>query len=47
MRMSRSLMALIQPETAYFGTEGGTCTSYIFVDLDDPAPIPVIADSER
>jgi hypothetical protein len=42
--LSQRLMALIQPEAAYFSTEGGTRTSYMFFDLDDPAMIPVIAE---
>ncbi len=42
--LNQSLMARIRPEAAYFGTEGGTRTSYIFFDLDDPAMIPVIAE---
>jgi hypothetical protein len=42
--LNQRLMALIRPETAYFGTEGGTRTSYIFFNLDDPAMIPVIAE---
>jgi hypothetical protein len=36
--------ALIRPEAAYFGTEGGTRLSYIFFNLDDSAMIPVIAE---
>jgi hypothetical protein len=42
--LNQSLMALIRPEAAYFGTEGGTRTAYIFFNLDDPALIPVIAE---
>jgi hypothetical protein len=42
--VNQRLMALIQPEAAYFSTEGGTRTSYIFFNLDDPAMIPVIAE---
>lgn len=33
-----------QPEAAYFGTENGKRTGYIFFDLTDPAQIPVIAE---
>lgn len=42
--LNQSLMALIRPEAAYFGTEGGTRTGYLFFDLADPAQIPVIAE---
>lgn len=42
--LNQSLVARIQPEAAYFGTENGTRTAYIFFDLDDPAQIPVIAE---
>lgn len=38
MRMNRSLMALIQPEAAYFGTDRGTHTSYI-LDLVSEDPL--------
>jgi hypothetical protein len=34
----------LKPEAAYFGTENGKRTGYIFFDLDDPAQIPVIAE---
>jgi hypothetical protein len=34
----------IKPEAAYFGTENGKHTGYIFFDLNDPAQIPVIAE---
>jgi hypothetical protein len=34
----------IKPEAAYFGTENGKRTGYIFFDLNDPAQIPVIAE---
>lgn len=42
--MNQSLWARIRPGAAYFGTEGGTPTAYIFFNLDDPALIPVIAE---
>ena len=44
LALNQALMALIRPEAAYFGTEGGTRTAYIFFDLDDPAMIPAIAE---
>lgn len=31
-----SATARPKPEAAYFSTEGGTRTSYMFFDLDDP-----------
>ncbi|MGH3845004.1 MAG: hypothetical protein ACRDS0_26740 [Pseudonocardiaceae bacterium] len=42
--LNQSLMALIRPEAAYFGTEGGTRTGYLFFNMDDTAQIPVIAE---
>ena len=33
-----------KPESAYFGTENGKRTGYLFFDLDDSARIPVIAE---
>jgi hypothetical protein len=42
--LNQSLMELIRPEAAYFGTEGGARTGYLFFDLVDPAQIPVIAE---
>ncbi|MCU1612139.1 MAG: hypothetical protein JWM45_4055, partial [Pseudonocardiales bacterium] len=42
--MNQSLGEQLRPEAAYFGTEGGTRTAYIFFYLDDPALIPVIAE---
>jgi len=41
---NQSLMERIQPEAAYFSTENGTRTSYIFFDLQDPSQIPAIAE---
>lgn len=38
------LAASTQPEAAYFGTENGKRTGYIFFDLTDTAQIPVIAE---
>jgi hypothetical protein len=38
------LNGCIKPEAAYFGTENGKRTAYLFFDLDDPAQIPVIAE---
>ena len=42
--INRTLDERTQPEAAYFGTEKGCRTSYIFFDLADPAQIPVIAE---
>jgi hypothetical protein len=42
--INQSLMERIQPEAAYFGTENGKRTSYIFFDLKDPSQIPAIAE---
>ncbi len=38
------LAASTQPEAAYFGTENGRRTGYVFFDLADTAKIPVIAE---
>ena len=42
--LNQSLMERIKPEAAYFSTENGTRTSYIFFDLKDPSQIPAIAE---
>ena len=42
--LNKSLAERTQPEAAYFGTENGRRTGYIFFDLVDPALIPVIAE---
>ena len=42
--INKSLAEQTRPEAAYFGTENGRRTGYIFFDLADPALIPVIAE---
>lgn len=42
--INEALAASTRPEAAYFGTENGKRTGYIFFDLTDPAQIPVIAE---
>ncbi len=42
--INKLLAERTQPEAAYFGTENGRRTGYIFFDLTDPALIPVIAE---
>jgi hypothetical protein len=39
-----ALMAQVRPEAAYFCTENGKRTSYIFFDLVDLSQIPSIAE---
>jgi hypothetical protein len=41
---NRSFMERLRPEAAYYGTENGRRTGYLFCDLADPAQIPVIAE---
>jgi hypothetical protein len=43
--LNKALMEQTQPEAAYFCTENGRRTSYIFFDLSDPSQIPVIAEA--
>jgi hypothetical protein len=43
-KVNELLAAHTQPEAAYFGTENGKRTGYIFFDLTDTAQIPVIAE---
>lgn len=38
------LMNVTQPEAAYFGTEDGNRTGYIFFDLKDSSNIPHIGE---
>ncbi len=42
--VNEALDASARPEAAYFGTENGKRTAYIFFDLTDPAEISVIAE---
>jgi hypothetical protein len=42
--INEALAASTRPEAAYFGTENGQRTGYIFFDLTDSAQIPVIAE---
>jgi hypothetical protein len=42
--LNQSLMERIHPEAAYYSTENGKRTSYIFFDLKDPSEIPAIAE---
>ena len=42
--INEALAASTRPEAAYFGTENGRRTGYIFFDLTDPSQIPVIAE---
>ncbi len=44
VEFNQELGARTQPEAAYFTTENGKRTGYIFFDLSDPARIPVIAE---
>lgn len=43
-QINQALAEHTQPEAAYFGTENGHRTGYIFFDLADPSQIPVIAE---
>ena len=42
--INKTLLEATRPEAAYFATENGERTGYIFFDLSDPAQIPVIAE---
>ena len=42
--INRGLAESTKPEAAYFGTENGVRTGYIFFDLDDPSRIPMLAE---
>jgi hypothetical protein len=42
--LNRALMERVQPEAAYYGTENGRRTGYLFCDLADTAQIPTIAE---
>lgn len=43
-KILQQVMDKIQPEAAYFGTEDGCRTGFVFFDLADSADIPVIAE---
>lgn len=40
----QELMENIQPEAAYFTTESGMRTMFLFFDLKDPSQMPAIAE---
>ncbi|MGW1613209.1 hypothetical protein ACWCQZ_28010 [Streptomyces sp. NPDC002285] len=40
----QELMQKIKPEAAYFTTEQGMRTMFLFFDLEDPSQMPVIAE---
>lgn len=42
--INKEMFEATKPEAAYFGTENGVRTGYIFFDLDDPSRIPVLAE---
>jgi hypothetical protein len=39
-----AILADLKPEAAYFATDNGRRTSFIFFDLKDPSQIPAIAE---
>jgi hypothetical protein len=43
-RTMEELMKMVQPESAYFTTENGKRTAYVFFQLQDPSQIPKIAE---
>ncbi len=42
--VNKALAESTRPEAAYYCTENGLRTGYIFFDLEDPSLIPVIAE---
>jgi hypothetical protein len=43
-KIIQQIMDKAKPEAAYYGTESGCRTAFIFFDLADPSDIPVIAE---
>lgn len=43
-KILQQVMDRAKPEAAYFGTETGSRTAFIFFDLADPSDIPMIAE---
>lgn len=43
-KVMTALMDQLHPEAAYFTTEFGKRTAYVFFNLTDPSQIPVIAE---
>jgi hypothetical protein len=43
-KILQQIMDKIQPEAAYFATEDGCRTAFVFFDLADTSDIPVIAE---
>jgi hypothetical protein len=39
-----AILADLKPESAYFTTDGGRRTGFLFVDIDDASQIPGIAE---
>jgi hypothetical protein len=42
--VTEKTMAQLQPEAAYYATEGGVRTGFIVFDLKDPSQIPPICE---
>jgi hypothetical protein len=43
-KVLEEMMGRLQPESAYFGPEGGVRTAFIVFDLKDPSDLPPIAE---
>jgi hypothetical protein len=42
--LTESMITRLNPEAAYFGTDGGKRTGYLFFDLSDVSEMPGIAE---
>ncbi|MFD3534674.1 hypothetical protein [Streptomyces sp. NPDC058664] len=43
-KLMETAMSELRPEAAYFGTENGCRTAYLFIDLADPSQMPKFSE---
>jgi hypothetical protein len=43
-QLMQETLGRLQPESAYFGPEGGTRTAFIVFDLKDPSQLPSLTE---
>nr|WP_030555826.1 hypothetical protein [Streptomyces exfoliatus] len=43
-KLMEDALSRLRPEAAYFGSENGCRTAYLFVDLEDPSQLPKFSE---